>query len=567
MLGRNEERHYSAGIAAEREPLPVRRYVDWFGTTKDGGIAVTRPTASSPREPRQRDVHREGDVLAGRRRPMSRWSDLSIVVALASPPRPALGGGGEAARRDAHARRERASNADGAIGVRRGSRGRRRACPGALPSRILRREKPLFSIDEERGAHADRLSAGRARSARYPDFRIDVPDPPHRRVPAFVTENTVRSATSARTENGGFSWAYAPIRSRPEEGYEAMWNHLVRFTTICDEQGTSAYHVSASGASRFQHRAHPRSYLYWDPQAKASEPTRLHPLRRSPRRAGGRPCSSTPVDYVQRGRRAWMYLPGQRRVRSRRARLRHPKRRDRRRADVRRRATLQQGDGPLQFKLLGKRELCMPYNVYRAVYEATPESSSARASSRPSSCAGSCTASGPRATLKPGKRTSTAAVFYLDEDSWARLSDQYDARGQLYRVGVAFMAPSYDVPAQWPDLPPLRPRHWRVRDQRLARCLGLDAPRALPERERVVAGRPRRRGRAMRSEAHRGAPRPADEEPFRLRHFVRLLEEHGELETVDVPLDTSDVAARLHGNPKAVLFRSLRGCTMGSSAT
>ena len=54
----------------------------------------------------------------------------------------------------------------------------------------------------------------------------------------------------------------------------------------------------------------------------------------------------------------------------------------------------------------------------------------------------------------------------------------------------------------------------------------------------------------------------ADEEPFRLRRFVRLLEEHGELETVDAPLDPIDVAARLHANPKAVLFRKLRGCAM-----
>jgi UbiD family decarboxylase len=54
----------------------------------------------------------------------------------------------------------------------------------------------------------------------------------------------------------------------------------------------------------------------------------------------------------------------------------------------------------------------------------------------------------------------------------------------------------------------------------------------------------------------------ADEERFRLRRFVRLLEERGELETVDAPLDPCDVAARLDGNPKAVLFRNLRGSPM-----
>jgi UbiD family decarboxylase len=57
-------------------------------------------------------------------------------------------------------------------------------------------------------------------------------------------------------------------------------------------------------------------------------------------------------------------------------------------------------------------------------------------------------------------------------------------------------------------------------------------------------------------------PSLAAGEPFRLRRFVRLLEEHGELDTVDAPLDLADVAARLHGNPRAVLFRSLRGCEL-----
>lgn len=51
----------------------------------------------------------------------------------------------------------------------------------------------------------------------------------------------------------------------------------------------------------------------------------------------------------------------------------------------------------------------------------------------------------------------------------------------------------------------------------------------------------------------------ADDERFRLRRFVRRLQEQGELETVEGPVDPIDVAARLDGNPKAVLFRGLRG--------
>jgi UbiD family decarboxylase len=53
-----------------------------------------------------------------------------------------------------------------------------------------------------------------------------------------------------------------------------------------------------------------------------------------------------------------------------------------------------------------------------------------------------------------------------------------------------------------------------------------------------------------------------DEERFRLRDFVELLDRRGELDTVDRPLDPVEIAARLDGNPKAVLFRDVRGCGM-----
>ena len=58
------------------------------------------------------------------------------------------------------------------------------------------------------------------------------------------------------------------------------------------------------------------------------------------------------------------------------------------------------------------------------------------------------------ATLREGKRhVYSKRTFYLDEDSWAALaSDEYDARGQMYRAGFAYMAPSYDLPAPYTDM-------------------------------------------------------------------------------------------------------------------
>jgi hypothetical protein len=53
------------------------------------------------------------------------------------------------------------------------------------------------------------------------------------------------------------------------------------------------------------------------------------------------------------------------------------------------------------------------------------------------------------ATLKEGKRhIYSKRNFYLDEDSWAAVaSDEYDARGQLFRAGFIYSSPAYEMPA------------------------------------------------------------------------------------------------------------------------
>src|SRR5207249_8647235 len=55
------------------------------------------------------------------------------------------------------------------------------------------------------------------------------------------------------------------------------------------------------------------------------------------------------------------------------------------------------------------------------------------------------------ATLKPGMRHIYAKrVFYVDEDSWSVAhADQYDGRGELWRVRDVHLMPYYDVPLTW----------------------------------------------------------------------------------------------------------------------
>ena len=55
---------------------------------------------------------------------------------------------------------------------------------------------------------------------------------------------------------------------------------------------------------------------------------------------------------------------------------------------------------------------------------------------------------GVESTLAKGKRhVYGKRTFYLDEDSWAAvLTDSYDGRGELWRVGLANLLNAYDIP-------------------------------------------------------------------------------------------------------------------------
>jgi hypothetical protein len=362
---------------------------------------------------------------------------------------------------------EKACNADGSIPEYEGGLTLPPAAyvpgSGSRPDPFAE-ERPLFSVDARNAdQHAERLSEGtKALMRRYPGFRIDV-YPTHRTVafPGFVTENTVRGAGSARTTPDGLS--LSGVRAAypfplPKTGHEAMWNHLLRFSALCDRRRIFAYHVEPTGSATLSSAARVlESYPYWDAKGRDTNTYfRFRILYEGPsRRAGEGMMLIDPVDYVLGGRRAWSYLPGQRRVR-----LAPDLSYDTPNAATRGAQTFDDAllfNGKMDrfdFRLAGKKELYVPYNAYRAVYQATAEE-----------------LLGPRflspdlvrwelhrvwvveATLKPGKRhVYGRRVFYLDEDSWAALlSDQYDLRGQLYRVGMAFMAPSYDVPAPWAD--------------------------------------------------------------------------------------------------------------------
>jgi hypothetical protein len=157
------------------------------------------------------------------------------------------------------------------------------------------------------------------------------------------------------------------------------------------------------------------------------------------------------VNPLEQPRRAWQYLPGQRRVKAAPDIAYDTPNPGSAGATTYDDAFVFNGAmDRYDFKLIGKKEMYVPYNGYKLMYAKDL---------KPALTANHVNPDFMRwelhrvwvveATLKPGQRDLYGKrVFYLDEDTWmAVAADQYDAKGNLYRSTIANPTYSYDVNA------------------------------------------------------------------------------------------------------------------------
>jgi hypothetical protein len=109
-----------------------------------------------------------------------------------------------------------------------------------------------------------------------------------------------------------------------------------------------------------------------------------------------------------------------------------------------------------EWKLVGKRELLIPYNAYRLHGDDVgPEAILRRSHIEPDLARYELHRVWVvEGTLKPGaKHVYSRRVFYVDEDSWQiALAESYDLKGQLWRVNEVHALNYYDVPVLWSTL-------------------------------------------------------------------------------------------------------------------
>jgi hypothetical protein len=333
-------------------------------------------------------------------------------------------------------------------------------------------EKPLFSINAKNmDKYADKLTEGsKALMKKYPTFRIDV-YPTHRTAsyPKYVLDNTAKNATQCKTSNnelqltGCYAGFPFPI---PKTGNEVMWNRLLKFDayalmsphmtgTVVDTQGNRT--ITGVGTMWIQ-------YPIYDP-AKTSpigpndayEKIRIDYTDPS-RKAGEKLVVHDSIDMVNVGRRAWSYLPGQRRVKLA--------------PDLSYDTPSPTGGGAgtvddaavfygaldrYDFKLVVKKEMYIPYNAYKA--RDAKQCPSAVSMNLKSHLNPDCVRWELHrvwvvdATLKPGKRhVYQKRTLYFDEDlPGVGASDNYDSSGQIYRINLSLPITMYETQAHSTD--------------------------------------------------------------------------------------------------------------------
>jgi hypothetical protein len=323
-------------------------------------------------------------------------------------------------------------------------------------------EKSLFSIDASNvDKYKDKLTAGQIELLKTrKGYRMDIyPTQRSCGYPDIINERTKKNATLAKLTTDGKDNLAAALGGAfpfpiPKNGAEAVWNHKLRW------QGTGRFEYYQTNFMNpdgtFYGLAQDQILVTPFASTKANSPEDVGDAQMKILNTATAPAARTGEVilahyFMTKANDAWMYFPGQRRVR---------------------RLPAFEYDNPIpgyenletadqypmfagaldryDWKLVGKQELYVPYNnfkfvakrpvkdVYGGLY---PNRDLMRYELH--------RVWKVEATVKQGMRHMFAKrTFYLDEDTWMLLNaDQYDAQGKLWRVMEASIYPAIELGA------------------------------------------------------------------------------------------------------------------------
>ncbi len=341
--------------------------------------------------------------------------------------------------------------------------------PGEHYADPFAKDEPLFTITAQNmSQYADRLTEGHKRLLQaYPDTYKMVVYPTRRSAafPQRIYDATKRNATTARLAPGGNGVIGAiegipfPI---PKEGVEVFWNHVLRYRADAAQRTIGQAPVTASGSYTLVKFRDEFLFQYSVPGMTEAALNNIiaffiQETIAPARLAGEILLVHETLDQSKENRKAWVYNPGQRRVRrAPNVAFDNPGTNS---DNLRTTDQLDIYNGSperYEWKLVGKKEMYVPYNSYRLHSNTLKYDDILK----------------PRhinqdlaryelhrvwvvdSTLRPGtSHLYSRRTLYVDEDSWQILAvDCYDRRGQLYRVQEGHVINYYDVPNLWTTL-------------------------------------------------------------------------------------------------------------------
>jgi hypothetical protein len=367
---------------------------------------------------------------------------------------------------------EKAGNADGSIPAWDGglSSAAQAGNPGFKPGQHYAdpyaSDKPLYTVTAANmSQYANKLTEGHKKLLQtYKSSFKMIVYPTHRSAayPQRIYDATKRIASTAELAKGGNGVVKAgegipfPI---PQTGVEVFWNHVLRYRGDVIVRNIGQAPVTAGGDYTMVKFRDETMVAYSLAGAKSENLNNtiayfIQETVAPARLAGEVLLVQETLDQSIENRRAWVYNPGQRRVRrAPNVAFDNPGTNS---DNLRTSDQFDMYNGSPErydWTLVGKKEMLVPYNAYKLDSNTLKYTDILKKNHINPDLA--------RyelhrvwvvdSKLKAGKsHLYSRRTLYVDEDSWQILAvDCYDSRGQLYRVQEGHVINFYEVPALW----------------------------------------------------------------------------------------------------------------------
>jgi hypothetical protein len=325
-------------------------------------------------------------------------------------------------------------------------------------------EAPVLTIDGTNVSEQARFLPDGALALfhRFPDYRMRV-FPTHRTaaLPQVAYDAIARNATHAHAAPAGIVYGVADAAGGvpfpiPNNGAEVVWNQLLAFWGAAREDHVTTY--IAPGDGTIEETAGYREITDFPYYAPNARPESIGPYyfktRRlqdaPPARAGEAYLAWQPLDVAADRFVAWRYIPGEHRARKAPS-LSY----DTPDPDASGYESLDDyylffgGQDRYIFRLVGKRELFIPYNNNRLAVHPAREAMTPMHANPDALRFELHRVWVVEGTLAPGQHhVAPRRRLYLDEDTWiAVYSEAWDEDGRLWKFGHATMMMLPNVPA------------------------------------------------------------------------------------------------------------------------